>query len=156
MDKSIRYIEMCKVASEIQELKFVREWTGDGVTWKDYRFDKGDYYAHYNDVRYNDAEYLRSENDSPYGLTPHLVWLPTFEQYLTIYMNHSKIASESKALLYLADYLTDDFSRDPRGDLNVYDTKERLALAWIMRVCYNKWWDDSKWVQYGDYLCEEE
>lgn len=113
---------MCQASHEIQEMKFVRECEGDGLTWRDYLYNKGDFYSFYDSVTYVDHEYVYSKNNSPCNPN-NIYWLPTLEQYLKMYMNYSDIASESKAMLWFANYINDVFIRAPHYDTNI-DTKE--------------------------------
>lgn len=142
---SPNYIKMCIAANEIKELKFMREYPGDGLTWRVYWFDPGDYIEHLGNVQKNNNGLARHENDSKYKVGSVVHWIPIFEQLLEIRQRRGEEQKESILLLEVMYFLEYRVSREHDFCLK-YETKEEIALVWIMEKCYNKKWDGEKWI----------
>ncbi len=121
MDTSVKYIEMCRKAIEIQNLRAM--------------FMVGDY------VYFDNRIHIKSAiSDGITHAIDGIVWLPRQDDLMYIHSNKSTTHSVREYLNLLNDtgsYL---------GILNDVETMEQLQLQVLMFDLYHKRWDGHNWI----------
>ena len=119
MDTSPEYIKMCEGAEEIQKV------------WE---ISYGDFFV-FKHPDYWGAPAVFYHQHIPSDLKEVAIWLPRQDQL------QEMVAHES---IY---NLLDKFDVWGKWDQSLYDSMEKLWLAFVMKERYNKTWNGKEWVK---------
>lgn len=137
MDTSKEYIEMCKKAQEIQEIKEM---------YKDY--DKGDFYDRYGFIEvaspYSSCEEYADDNycDEIQQRDKSDIWLPRQDQLFDLIMelNNNFGCNDKLQGIFINNIYA--FNRELyHNQSQTFDTLEKVYLSFVMKGKYNKVWD---------------
>ncbi len=130
MDSSEQYIEMCKVAHELQGLRI--------PIWGHCNFEHLDLF-----LKEGNPFLFQIDEDSTQPKTTNTIWLPRMDQlvYLIAYWNRNHS-------LAFFEYVKSE-SRDDKGHIVLdFDSVEKHLLAFYMKEQYNKHWSQQSksWI----------
>jgi len=131
MDKTTRYIKMCKEAKEIQAERV----EGLGIR----RLRPDDFVA--GNFGENLKTYICEDISRYWIIRDELIWLPRQDQLQELLYGHIQQDYGVIADMY-------DFTKENLEYVKQFRSLEQLWLAFVMKIKYNKIWDDKKeeWI----------
>ncbi len=139
MDKSSEYIQMCAKASEIQ-----KQWTpkhGDFFVGEEGKIEV--WVSRVHDKR-NLVSGVRVVFDNGIPKVTKYIWLPRLDQLIELAQQRGK-----RYELITQEFF--DWTKIPYRTLSgyprkVFDTLEKIWMAFIMQSKFKKQWDGENWI----------
>lgn len=157
MDRTKKYIKMCRSFREIQNYKKLTAWKSGDWCYDsypaEYMINEKKVWLVWNGVKCDTGYHNWHEYWEP--PTSDAVWLPTVGQLEQFFMEKDKIlrqlkdAKNPEAFLIKSHYIHTLMTSFIEKQKPSVETPEQLRLAFVAYGLYNKVWDDEKecWVK---------